>query len=953
VYTALEKKLLLTASLVKGPVYAELLARVVKRPKRGVQNVLGKLVSKGVLKKLSSPTRYTFLSQDQQTKWRDNLSIDSRKLCYKSLHKALCQWSPDRSLPGIEVSTVHFAVNADVSKSLSIAVDAVKKSIYRIDDQLTQDLLDVCMVFWSSPDTLPPEIHELETCFLEITSGQDSCKTFTEQIIQLQDTGLTEDAAEQLKLMDEKTDLKPVERVWLCSRQKLLEGDLTAAKTLISQALGMVDRHLYRGLTAMMLLDLGKIYGISGKPDKEERCIALARYFTRNGRRPHLNRLINIRNLEAKLESGENGQALKMISRLFKMAAENGWTDAMISGCCFGLRLAARLNRPGEAFQYADELLLMVDMIPDSLVQHCRLAIEDIKSWDSNRYSKGVQLLKIRAEKTCAANTLLLKESYTVNELLFMRFSHLACDRYCHMSIEEKRPEYARDLFLKSKAIALNIEDDRRWMKTVKHLSTLPADVTDDTSADYPAGYIGWLHGLLESSHLDELLQKVRRGIQDMFSIKSASFVIERRGRWIWMNEWGDQLSTRLRRTIARKIEKGELSDVSEKTDWSLISLPDSLPYRGYFAIHLDVKNTTEAHFDETMRSMKLLIRPIAMIREALTRQSAPKSVIDGRHCKDAADRILGVSPDIRILRKQIRTVADSSTSVHIFGETGPGKELVAQAIHYCSSRKSAPFVAFNCSTSTETMIDSELFGHEKGAFTGAQRCRKGVFLSAHTGTLFLDEIADLPLSAQAKLLRVLQEKRIRPVGSDIEREIDVRIVSATHKNLEKEIAEGRFRRDLYYRVVVINLEISPLRMRVVDIPGLAHYFLQRYSDEQERETPVLSKDAELWLKSWSWPGNIRELQNLMEAAVTFSKDQSMMHADDLIMWGRISSHDTTQSLSQITKQCQREYICRILSICNGNVSRSAEKMGISRQGLFKKMKSMGILVPCDEGGFE
>jgi len=231
-------------------------------------------------------------------------------------------------------------------------------------------------------------------------------------------------------------------------------------------------------------------------------------------------------------------------------------------------------------------------------------------------------------------------------------------------------------------------------------------------------------------------------------------------------------------------------------------------------------------------------------------------------------DNIIGQSPNMRAIFDMIQTVAPQTSRVLITGESGTGKELVARAIHENSVRAQAPFITINCGAFPETLLESELFGYMKGAFTGANENRQGLFQAAHGGTLFMDEIGNMSLTMQVKLYRVLQEGKVRPIGSTEESDVDVRIIAATNKEFEKEIAEGRFREDLYYRLSVIPIQVPPLRDRRDDIPLLARHFLERFCKTMEKPIEGISPEAMTRLESYDWPGNVRELENTMERAV-------------------------------------------------------------------------------------
>ena len=251
-------------------------------------------------------------------------------------------------------------------------------------------------------------------------------------------------------------------------------------------------------------------------------------------------------------------------------------------------------------------------------------------------------------------------------------------------------------------------------------------------------------------------------------------------------------------------------------------------------------------------------------------RLSRDNAILRGR-LEGRFEGLLGRSPAMRTLYQIIEKVAPARTTVLITGESGTGKELVSRAVHDKSSRASAPFVPVNCGAIPEGLIESELFGHVKGAFTGAQVARQGLFHAAHGGTIFLDEIGDLPLQTQVKLLRAIQERRVRAVGADADEEVDVRVIAATNRSLADEVKAGRFREDLYYRLNVIQLRVPPLRERREDVMLLADHFLRHFEAEQGRGPLALSREAKKRLDEYDFPGNVRELENLIERAVTLS----------------------------------------------------------------------------------
>ncbi len=310
---------------------------------------------------------------------------------------------------------------------------------------------------------------------------------------------------------------------------------------------------------------------------------------------------------------------------------------------------------------------------------------------------------------------------------------------------------------------------------------------------------------------------------------------------------------------------------------------------------------------------------------------------------------IIGDSSAMRSLFEKLSKVIDTRVTVLVEGETGTGKELVASAIHYQSRRKDKLFIAQNCAALPENLLESELFGHKKGSFTGATEDKKGLFELADGGTLFLDEIGEMPLSLQAKILRVLQEGEVRPVGSGVTRQVDVRIVAATNRNLEKEVAAGRFRQDLYYRLQVFPVRIPALRERRDDIPLLANHFLKRYSHELGKQIAGFSQQTMELLMSYEWPGNVRELENEVQRLVIQSDPGAYVMAEHLSprirniegLLDRIKPPRGT--LKDQMEHIEKWLLIEALREHNGNKSATAKTLGITREGLHKKLKGYGI----------
>lgn len=316
---------------------------------------------------------------------------------------------------------------------------------------------------------------------------------------------------------------------------------------------------------------------------------------------------------------------------------------------------------------------------------------------------------------------------------------------------------------------------------------------------------------------------------------------------------------------------------------------------------------------------------------------------------------IIGNSEEMQKVFELIETVADTDSTILIFGESGTGKELVAKRIHYLSSRRNGQFIPINCGAIPENLLESELFGHVKGAFTGAVAGRQGRFELAKGGTIFLDEIGDMSPKLQVKLLRVLQEREFEPVGSTRTKKADVRVIAATHKDLEKAVKEEKFREDLYYRLNVIPVHIPALRERKDDIPILIDHFIKRFNKEKKRSVEKLSPEGIEILSNYSWPGNVRELENLIERLVII-KREGIIETDDLpdkiVSDGRLAIGKCVQiadngiSLKDAVEEFENSLIFQALNRCKWNKNRAAMLLGIKRTTLVEKLKKKGIKTP-------
>ena len=350
-----------------------------------------------------------------------------------------------------------------------------------------------------------------------------------------------------------------------------------------------------------------------------------------------------------------------------------------------------------------------------------------------------------------------------------------------------------------------------------------------------------------------------------------------------------------------------------------------------------------------------------ALRAQALAREN--KELRENLRDKYDIDNLVGGSEKMQEVYKAIGRIADRDVTVLIQGESGTGKEMVARAIHYNSRRASGPFVAVNCVAIPENLLESEMFGHVKGAFTGATRNRAGKFEKAAGGTLFLDEVTDIGLDLQGKLLRALQEQEVEPVGGEKTIKVDARVVAATNRDVATELREGRFREDLYYRLNVVPIVLPPLRDRAEDVPELANYFVQRFADEMKIEPPAIEPAAIDLLQSFDWPGNVRELENLIKRMMVMQSDPAITpeHVaralppsetpsaaataswDDLVEQELRAMEGESGLYNRFAEKLERPLIEKVLERCGGNQLRAAEMLGINRNTLHKKMKNLGL----------
>jgi len=377
---------------------------------------------------------------------------------------------------------------------------------------------------------------------------------------------------------------------------------------------------------------------------------------------------------------------------------------------------------------------------------------------------------------------------------------------------------------------------------------------------------------------------------------------------------------------------------------------PTVIMISGHGTIESAVRSTKLGAFD-------FIEKPLSIDKTLLTLKHATEQLslaAQNRELREELQgkyRIIGESVPMKALRQQLSLAAPTNGRVLVFGESGTGKELVAHALHLLSLRAQQPFVEVNCAAIPEELIESELFGHVKGSFTGAVEDKVGKFEQAHGGTLFLDEVGDMSLRTQSKVLRVIEEQRFTPVGSGNNLTVDVRAIAATNKNLEEEIQKGNFREDLFYRLNVIPFFVPPLRDHAEDIPALAHYFLADFARAYGRRAKHFSEAALEAMLGYRWPGNVRELRNLVERLVIMVPGEKIerRHLPPSLAHEHARCDSTAtpttgfSSLQEARAAYERDYILRKLEESQGNVTRAAEALGLERSHLYRKMKSLGI----------
>ncbi len=429
------------------------------------------------------------------------------------------------------------------------------------------------------------------------------------------------------------------------------------------------------------------------------------------------------------------------------------------------------------------------------------------------------------------------------------------------------------------------------------------------------------------------LRDNLRKRSFDVESVNSAAQCLER-------------LRTETVDVVVTDVQMSGMSGI-ELCQELQIRHPDVLPIvlTGQGGLETAIAAIRAGAYDFITKPVKVDALAIAVGR-ALEHLSLKREV---KRLRSAADRnpidgIAGTSPAIRETIEMIRRVSDSDATVLVTGESGTGKELVARALHNLSPRRDQPFVAVNCAAMPAPLLESELFGHLRGAFTDAKRARPGLFVQAGGGTIFLDEIGEMPLEMQVKLLRVLQERRVRPVGGDEEVAFEARVITATNRDLETEVEEKRFREDLFYRINVVAIPVPPLRSRGGDILLLAQYFLDRLAARAGRAVRGISGPAARLLMDYDWPGNVRELENCIERAVALCRLDEIT-VDDLPL--KVQEHQsskiviTTESPGELItlSEMERRYVRQVLAAVGGNKTHAARILGIDRRSLYRRLE--------------
>jgi transcriptional regulator with PAS, ATPase and Fis domain len=450
----------------------------------------------------------------------------------------------------------------------------------------------------------------------------------------------------------------------------------------------------------------------------------------------------------------------------------------------------------------------------------------------------------------------------------------------------------------------------------------------------------------------DKLLKSVGKILeillQEIPSDLSGILLVDEGGRIVFQEARGcpkDRVKNPRVDIVIDAIKSGNpmiLSEPNRGGADNVVCLPLFLKNKTVGGIYLQRNDHRGAYSHRDLDLLAAFSRPIRFIIK--------RTSLAGKRERDGPlipSRFVGKSRDYICILRFIERVKDTDVPVFISGESGTGKEVVARTIHESGGRKKGDFVAINCGSIPDQLLESELFGYARGAFTGALKDKPGLIEEADRGTFFLDEIGDLSPPLQAKLLRVIQEKEIRRIGENRSRPVDVRFISATNKYIEREVKEGNFREDLYYRLNIVSVHLPPLRARREDILFLLRHYVEKYCREMRRETVYFMPDALKLLMNYSWPGNVRELQNEVQKCLIFCGDKNLIEKDCLSFKFHHQKEDASSHTSDYFRakaDFEKRFLNDALSRSNYNRTRAAEEIGLSRQGLFKLMKKHGIL---------
>lgn len=996
VTTDFQTDILETAALMIQPFDVSWLAKAIRKPRRGVINQIGRLRNQGVLAPGQAAGFYWFVDNSDLENIETGIS-DSKKIhIYNNLWHAIQNAPSQKSSTTILFQKLWAALKADAPAALILASDALKLSFHLVDDTLADSIFALCREKW--PEEFPKSISlrkaeyeflkgdlfeaqclidsllndrdiltdikkQAEILKIRICIQKDINFFGVEQLQQLikrnvdsnsihdllvhiiecyQESGCGSAAETLLDTFHQKespNNTFEAEFLWLRGRHFLLKGDSDKALQYFQKALIKIEKHINRSLAACIMMDVARLHGIQGNTIREHNCLRLVERLVQKGKREYLRGKLNLYVLEGALESGNLKEAGNLVYKILNNFLDDFGRYNFAVALYGGLVLATRLNLTEHAASYLNELSIQLMRFPLGFILRIYYTLNDLtevfpdQCADLQKTIKNILVRNYQVYRSSFHESEIFEITYS--KAAFLRQSQLVSDLLAQEFIDSDKQDHEK--FEQALWLAQTIGDQKRCadlkpLRTQQQNSFLECDKRQ---------YSLFAASLLSAETYEQYLGAVQAFFSANFGIESGIFLVNRESKIEWVNGWGDKPRLKEQRAVVRAIERTDRINrkkIIAANPWIGISFPTFLRQEGYLLLNIDGNNGIL----EKEKLFNFLIKPIAIMRQVLVDQTYRTENIF-LPATDHADKLIGKSLQIQELRNKIRRIANSPTTVHISGETGTGKELIAEAIHYCGSRKDRPFVPFNCSTTPDTLIESELFGHKRGAYTGAVETRKGVFELAHGGTIFLDEIADLPISVQAKLLRVLQERKIRPLGSEIDLSIDVRIISATHKNLDEEVRKGHFRSDLFYRLVVLHLHAPPLRERSEDIPVLAVFFLESALKKIGLENVSFTHNAIKWLASRYWSGNVRELQNLIEAAANFVDTNGTIDVLDLKKWVKSTVEYPDISLAEATEKYQVELIRKILDSCDGNVTQSAKKLGITRQTLNKKLKNIDL----------